>query len=45
LTYSYYKKPLKQLKAKPAILTKYLKHNTPKLRKTGKARKRCRRCL
>ncbi|MBT4540324.1 30S ribosomal protein S14 [Candidatus Woesearchaeota archaeon] len=45
LTYSHFKKPLKQLKVKPPKLKKYLKHNTPKQRKTGKAKKRCRRCL
>ena len=45
MTYSYYKKPLVQLKANPTKLKKYLKHNTPKDRKTGVAKRRCRRCL
>lgn len=45
LTYSYFKKPLKQLRNKPVKLKKYLKHNSPKVRSTGIARKRCRRCL
>ena len=45
MTYSYFKKPLKQLKNKPAKLKKYLKHNAPKERSGGVAKKRCRRCL
>jgi len=45
MTYSHYKKPFKQLKVKPVILKKYIKHNAPKDRKNGRAIKRCRRCL
>ena len=42
MTYSNYKKALKQLKVKPQIAAKYLKHNSPKKRSCGAARKRCR---
>lgn len=42
MSYSNYDKAIKQLKYKPAKLKKYLKHNAPKERKTGRARKRCR---
>ena len=42
MTYSNYKKALKQLKVKPAIAEKYLKHNSPKKRSCGVARKKCR---
>lgn len=44
MTYSDYKKMFKQLKAKPVKMQKYLKHNTPKPRKYGRATKKCRRC-
>ena len=44
MTYSDYKKVFKQLKAKPAKMQKYLKHNAPKSRKFGRAIKKCRRC-
>ena len=44
MSYSSYDKPLKQLKVKPTILQKYLKHNKPKVRNTGVARFPCRRC-
>ena len=30
MTYSNYKKVFKQLRVKPAILKKYVKHNAPK---------------
>ncbi len=43
MTYSSHTKMFKQLKAKPVILKKFLKHNTPKKRK-GRASRRCRRC-
>ncbi|MBI2664740.1 30S ribosomal protein S14 [Candidatus Woesearchaeota archaeon] len=35
---------LKQLKAKPEILKRYLKHNKPKPRKFGKGTKQCEEC-
>ena len=44
MTYSNYNKAFKQLKVKPAKLQKYIKHNAPKARTTGKNRKKCRRC-
>ncbi len=44
MTTSSYTKMLKQLKAKPVKLAKFLKHNSPKERKFGKATKCCRRC-
>jgi len=39
-----WKKAFKQLKAKPAKMAKYIKHNAPKQRKTGKAKVFCSRC-
>lgn len=42
MTYSNYKKALKQLKSKPKIAEKYIKHNAPKKRSCGISRKRCR---
>ena len=44
MTYSNYKKALKQLKAKPVKLKKFLKHNVPKKRSCGVSLKRCGRC-
>jgi len=44
MTSSNYNKVFKQLKVKPAKLQKYKKHNSPKERKTGVARRRCQRC-
>ena len=44
MSYSDYKKEFKQLKAKPAKLKKYIKHNAPKKRACGVSLKRCRRC-
>ena len=41
MTYSDHQKALKQLKAKPAIMRKYLKHNSPKERSCGRATKKC----
>ena len=35
---------LKQLKAKPAIMKRYLKHNKPIERKFGKGIKQCEEC-
>jgi len=39
-----WKKAFKQLKAKPIIMKKYIKHNAPKKRTTGQAKQRCSRC-
>ena len=44
MTYSSYKKALKQLKNKPAKLKKFLTHNKPKDRSCGKSLKKCSRC-
>ena len=44
MTTSDHKKVFKQLKNKPIKLKKFLKHNAPKERKTGKAVRHCRRC-
>ena len=44
MTASDWNKILKQLKKKPAVLKKFLKHNKPKDRKFGIAAKKCSRC-
>ncbi len=44
MTTSDYRKAFKQLKAKPNIMAKYIKHNAPKARTTGMALHHCRRC-
>jgi small subunit ribosomal protein S14 len=44
MTASDWRKITKQLKSKPAILKKFLKHNKPKDRKTGVSTKKCERC-
>ena len=44
MSYSYYRKALTQLRAKPVKMRKFLKHNSPKKRSCGAALKRCRRC-
>jgi len=44
MTTSDYKKVFKQLKAKPVILKKFLKHNSPKERSCGIGLKKCSRC-
>jgi ribosomal protein S14 len=44
MTVKNYKKVFRQLEAKPAKLIKYKKHNTPKEKKTGKGKNRCRVC-
>ena len=44
MTVSSYKKMLKQLTSKPAILAKYLKNNKPQDRKFGKGIKKCDEC-
>lgn len=43
MTTSSYKKVLKQLKAKPTKMKKFLKHNVPNAR-IGLATKKCKRC-
>jgi len=44
MTYSEFRKALKQLKGKPSKFKKFIKHNSPKERRTGQNRLRCRRC-
>jgi small subunit ribosomal protein S14 len=44
MTASDWRKITKQLKSKPAVLRKFLKHNKPKDRKYGIANQRCERC-
>ena len=44
MTASDWRKLYKQLKNKPAIARKFLKHNKPKDRKFGIAKKKCGRC-
>jgi|TARA_Y100000034_G_scaffold18858_1_gene21012 small subunit ribosomal protein S14 len=44
MTASDWKKFLKQLRNKPVIMEKFLKHNKPKERKTGIAVRKCERC-
>ena len=44
MTTSDHRKVFKQLKVKPAKLAKYVKHNAPKKRTTGRNIKFCRRC-
>jgi len=44
MTASDWKKITKQLKDKPEIMKKFLKHCKPKERKTGIAARKCERC-
>ena len=44
MTTSDFKKMIKQLVGKPAKLKKYLKHNSPKKRTTGRKILKCERC-
>jgi ribosomal protein S14 len=44
MTSSDWNKILKQLKSKPKVLEKFLKHCKPKKRKIGIAVKKCERC-
>ena len=39
-----WKKLLRQLKNKPAVMQKFIKHNQPKERKFGIAVRKCERC-
>ena len=44
MTQSDFRKVFKQLKAKPVILTKYIKYNSPKVRTCGRNIIKCRSC-
>ncbi len=44
MTASDWNKILKQLRNKPVIMQKFLKHSKPKDRKTGIAARKCERC-
>jgi len=44
MTTSNWSKTLKQLKAKPIKMQKYIKHNQPKKRSSGQATAVCKRC-
>ena len=44
MTASDWRKIWRQLRPKPAIAEKFIKHNKPKDRKTGIATKKCERC-
>lgn len=44
MTSSDWKKILKQLRNKPEVMEKFMKHCKPKERKTGIAVKKCERC-
>jgi small subunit ribosomal protein S14 len=44
MTAADHKKTLVQIKKKPAIYKKFLKHNVPKKRSTGKNLRKCKRC-
>lgn len=44
MTASDWRKILKQLRRKPAVMQKFIRHNKPKDRKDGIAAKKCERC-
>ncbi len=44
MTASDWKKTLKQLRNKPVVMNKYIKHNKPKERKIGLTARKCERC-
>lgn len=44
MTASDWKKVTKQLRSKPAVMQKFIRHNKPKDRKMGVAAKKCERC-
>jgi small subunit ribosomal protein S14 len=44
MTTSNHKKVLKQIKSKPAKLTRFKKYNSPKKRSCGRSNHKCRRC-
>lgn len=44
MTIKDWRKAFRQLKAKPVKMKKYIKHNAPKVRATGMAKKKCAQC-
>jgi small subunit ribosomal protein S14 len=44
MTASEWTKITKQLRKKPAVLAKFIKHNKPKTRTSGIAKRKCERC-
>lgn len=44
MTASDWTKVTKQLKGKPEVLIKFTKHNKPKIRTSGIAKRKCERC-
>jgi small subunit ribosomal protein S14 len=44
MSYSDHRKVFKQLRVKTVKLKKFVKHNAPKERKSGRGTRRCRRC-
>jgi small subunit ribosomal protein S14 len=44
MTASDWNKVLKQIREKPAIMQKFIRHCKPKARTTGMAKKKCERC-
>jgi small subunit ribosomal protein S14 len=44
MTASDWNKILKQLRGKPAVMQKFIRHNKPKDRTSGIAKKKCERC-
>jgi len=44
MTASDWRKVLKQLKEKPVVMDKFIRHNKPKTRTTGIALNKCERC-
>ena len=44
MTASDWKKILKQLRGKPVVMEKFIKHGKPKERKNGIAARKCERC-
>ncbi len=44
MTASDWNKILKQLRRKPSVMQKFLRHNKPKVRTSGIAVKKCERC-
>ncbi len=44
MTASDWNKILKQLRSKPVVMQKFLRHNKPKIRTSGIAKRKCERC-
>lgn len=44
MTASDWRKELKQLKSKPVVMEKFIRHNKPKARKIGISVRKCERC-